>query len=487
MTAKSVSNAALFELGAVGVEERYTVCDPQKTFFVQCASRHTNFAFAQLDFEAEHPVSNLQYWDDGYVLDCPMPKHGDLLLGTWLRLKLGRLALPAGAIARAGGGDPLYGERDEDVTLHWCEEVGFAAIQQADWRVGINVMDRLDGEVLHMYHEQGTPEGRILRNAIGKQRSGNYINSNYRNTSALRTFSASDRDIFAPLLFSYMRSPENAFPHVAVQHNEIRYQVTLRGRSKLITALDTSNGLPGTAISKADPRTSAASVTGGELIEAGLTAELAFLSKPEQESYTRSSFHKYYEYTQKTPRAIPVRANDKVVQIDNLGFNHAIVQFNVFYRAASKLADNTFDYFDFSTPLPQIRAPGSLDAAGAVIDGLTRDLNPFEAIELMYNTAPRVSRPGVYMHECVPYLRHKRIDDSFSCVYSFAVDPESHNGPTGASNIGRFSQTPLKLTLVDSAESGTGILADGAVSVYALTQGFYKIAGGQLALRWSGP
>jgi len=505
--AKSVSNAALYELGAVGVEERYTVCDPQKSFFVQCSSRHTNFAFAQLDIEAKHPVSNLGYWTEGHVLDYEMPKHGDLLLGLWSRMRLGRLTLPVDVITRADNAGltknaQLWNERDEDVSLHWCEEVGFAAIKEAEWRVGSSVLDRLEAEALHMYHEQGTKEGRILRNAIGKQRTGNYINSSYTNTGGLRTFSASDRTLYTPLLFSFMRNVENAFPHVAIQHNEIRFQLTLRARSNLISAFDVSAGEDAkVALNKNNPalNTGAAtdSVTGGALIESALTAELAFLSKPEQESYTRSSFHKYYEYTQKSA-PIRVNANDKTVQIANLGFNHSIVQLNVAYRATSKTA--AYEYFDFSTVLPVSVAPSSVPGdSNDPLDplenqtGLSRDLNPFECIELLYNSAPRVSRQGVYMHECVPFMRHNRIDDSFSCVYSFAIDPESHNGPTGSSNIGRFTTTPLKLTFIDSAEGvplgtfGSGILEGGEVRVYALTQGFYKIAGGQLALRWSGP
>lgn len=503
--AKSVSDGALFELGAVGVEERYTVCDPQKSFFVQCCKRHTNFAFAQLDFNAEQHVSNLVYWPDGYTLNARMPKHGDLLLGSWLRLYLGRLTLPSGTIARqddnGGAKDPnLLGEGDEDVQLNWCEEVAFAAIMQADWQVGNNLMDRLDGEALHMYHEQGTCEGRILRDAIGKQRSGNYVNSSYTNVSALTTFSATDRYLYAPLLFSYMKGPENAFPIVAVQHDEIRYKVELRGRANLITALDVSAG-PGAEvpISKADPRAGTNTyVTGGQLIEAGFTAELAFLDKPEQESYTSSAFHKYYEYTQGYASKI-VAAQDKSVTIQNLAFNHAIVKLNTFYRATAKLSAQ--EYFNFSTPLPNSIAPQRIDpapAGGTDIVGLKRELNPFECIEVQYGSAPRVSRQGVYLHECVPYLRHRRIDDSFSCVYSFAMDPECGTCPTGASNIGRFSNTPMKFTFIDSYESGdedspstlvrgTGIAEAGEVRVYALTQGFYKVAGGRLALRWSGP
>jgi len=495
--AQSVSDGALFDLGAIGVEERYTVCDPQTSFFVQCCSRHTNFAFAQLEFGFEQRVSNLQYWTSGHILEGRMPKHGDLLLGTWFKPTFGRLTIPVDTIERhdVGSVSPLkeqylQGAGDEDVNLHWCEELGFASILQADWTVGANLMDRLEGSTLHMYHEKGTPEGRILRNAIGKQRSGNYINSSYTNTNALRTFSATNRVLYVPLLFSYMRGGvENAFPHVAIQYDEIRYKISLRGRAELIIALDTSDPNDPVGISKADPRSSTACVTGGALLDAAMVAELAFLDKPEQASFTTSSFQKYFEFTQMAA-STRVAAQDKVVTIPNLRFNHAVVQVSAFYLADAKVADNVAEYFNFSTPLPNALAPDSVSPyTGLPLAGLTRELNPFESIEIQYSSAPRVSREGIYFHEVVPFLRHKRIDDSFSLVYSFAVDPERHTCPTGASNMGRWPQVPMRMTFVDSYESsnvlGTGILGPGEVRVLALTQNFYKIAGGRLAVRWS--
>ncbi len=492
MTTRNTSNAALKDLGGGGAEERFTVCDPQTSFFVQCCQRHTNFAFAQLDYVFDQNPTNLPTWNDGLILECKQTKHGDLAIGSWLQLNLSRLTLPSGTIARAddAGGtlSPfLLGERDEDVNLHWVEEVGPAAVMQADWVVGANTMDRLYPETIHMYHEHGTPEGRILRDAIGKQRSGNYINSSYTNTPALQSFSATDRALYVPLYFSYMQSPKNAFPIVAVTHDPIRYRITLRGRSSLIVALDMST--PGTPvpISKADPLLNpTTAVTGGILQSAYLTMELVFLAKPEQASYTSTAFKKYYEYTQVKAGKM-VRAGDKTVTIDNLGFNHRVVQLSAFYRATAKLADNVGEYFNFSTPLPVREQPGSIrpTLVPSTVVGVQRELNPFENIEVRYGSDPRVSRQGVYWHEVVPHMRHRRIDDSFSCVYSWATEPECGSCPTGAATLGRWPQTPMVFTFIDSAEVGGGIAGDGEIRVYGRTQNFYKIVGGRLALLWS--
>jgi hypothetical protein len=102
-----------------------------------------------------------------------------------------------------------------------------------------------------------------------------------------------------------------------------------------------------------------------------------------------------------------------------------------------------------------------------------------------------VSRPGVYWHELVPWMRHSRISDTFVNIFSFASRPEDGTTPTGASNIGRFTSVPLRFTMTNSTEGqsagtvGVGIKDKGRIFTYARTQNFYKISGGRLGLRWT--
>jgi len=425
-----------------------------------------------------------------------------LLIGTYVRFYLEALGIAVNTVPRANpdtaspAGNPFLFPGDEDLALHWCEEVGNALIRSAEWKVGQDTWDRVTGEIMHTYHETDTSYGKLLRDAIGRQTDGGTTT----NRAASETFSAINRYLYVPLPFSYADGSENAFPLVATQQEQISFELLLRGRSDVIVALDTSGG---PTIDDGAVAIDPSLVTGGRMLQAGFTNEVVFLDKPEQKAYADHPIEKYFEYTQ-GPNTRTVALGDTAGQFDDLPWNHSITSVYMFYRSNDALRAGQYEYFNFSTPLPPSARPQRNDNAGVVIPGggLRRELNPFQCASLYVNNAPRITRQGVYWHEVAPYQRFTRSARSYALVYSFAEDPTCRTMPTGALNIGRSACSPLKYDFLDSREltaevidlspSTTytaptfgGIAAAGTVQVWARTQNFYKIAGQKAGLRWS--
>ncbi len=494
--AKTVSTGAMYELGARGSEETFTICKPESVLWSQCWKRHCNFAYAQVDFVFDQDtLTGAADWAEDTCVTAQAPRHGDLLIGTYMRANLGALRLDENVVPRASGvGDAQLHVGDEDLSLHWCEEVGNALIKEAEWLADNKRMDHLTSEVLHAYHEVNTDDSRLLGDAIGRQS---------RDTGTrprLETFSAQDRYLYIPLRYSYMDHADNAFPLLAVSEAPITYRLTLRSRRNLIVALDTSLG-PDIDNGAVDIKVANyASILGGSMVQAGMTNEMVFIDTPEQRAFTDQPIEKYYEFTQ-CLRSYNVAAGATELSVENMNFNNSITSLWVHFRADNRLRSGELEYFNYSVPLPFGLRPRRIDNGGATVagGGLQRDVNPIACIEFDINSAVRLSRQGVYLHEVVPYLRHTRIASSYQMVYSFAQDNECLSHPSGALNIGLFSCVPLRVkfenTFTVSAEVPpnpgpytaavhTGLAESGKINVFARTQGFYKIAGRKISTRW---
>lgn len=556
----SVGDGAHRQLGAYGDEEKYTLLNPEGSFFVQAYCRHTPFAFAHVDydFEQRDSVQN-KVWADNVMLDAKMLKgHGDLLLGTYFRGVLDRLKINDAEIRREGASDnaapdyfaggtlqdvtsvgdtvhpialtgayadaalvnkfilytsgPAAGESaqitanvddttyiqvtldtaiaatvgdaweiydtnpylqdgDEDLILHWCEEVGSALVKCADWKIGAQTIDSVTSEIIHGKHELHSREGALLRDAIGRQRTGDLASD----FVALQTFSAAPRQLYVPL-FTYGRA---GLPLVALGQEQVSHKITLRGRDQLIVAKDISVSFTGPTYI---PSTS---VQQGLLTKIGMMTEVVFLSPAEQHNLCANPIDRYFEYTQ-GPQVARVSAGQASVLVDNLQFNHSITSLCLAYRASSALAQGTLEYFNFSTRLSESWRPQRLDNLGATAVGLDRVENPFESIELQLNSAPRVSRPGVYWHELGAHQKRvNRKASSHIMIYSFADDASDANRPSGALNVGRFSRRPVQIELTKSNSGQTGILEAGEILIWAQSQAVARIAGGKFALMWS--
>lgn len=471
--AKNVSDGALFQLGANGAEEMFTVCDPKKTFFRQGYAKHTPFAYAQLDVSLRQDGLPAQFSDasgNSVKVQCDLPKHGNVLVGAYFRCVLNRLVGPLGSVSRDAGGLDLQ-NGDEDLVLHWVDEVGNALVEEVTWIQGQLPMDTLTSEQLHAYHEVHQDGDSLLRDAIGRF-EGNVLE--------LQTFSAYDRQIYVPLPFTFHRDAKNGLPISALQHDLTTFDFTIRNRNKLIIAKDVSSAPTTTVVLD-----NATQVSGGAMTLPGMMVEVVFLGKMEEKALSDNVSQHYFEFTQ-GPKTVSVAAGATSATIDNLGWNHSITSLWLCYRATSKLAAGTFDYFNFSTSLSTSYQPDRVDSAGAPKTGINRAENPFETIELQANSAPRVSRPGVYFHEIASYQsKVERRSSSHIMVYSFANNASEESEPSGAFNIGRAKTQPVQITLARSNAGATGIAEAGTIYAWSKTQAAFVIRGQKLVPLWS--
>jgi hypothetical protein len=491
------SSGAIFDLGAIAAEDDLTVCKPQTTLWSQCWKRHFNFAFAEIDFPVEQTnISGATSWVDNFCVTGISPKHGDLLIGTFVRAFLGGLSIRDGVIARADGtGNFVDGE--ENLALYWCEEVGNALIKEATWLVDNNVLDKVNDQQMHVYHETMHDDSVLLRESIGRFRNDN---GPATNTNASMAFSAVDRYLYIPLPFSYLDSPQNAFPQLAVDNAPITFDLKLRGRQDLIVFLDLTGGItydqfPNTPATDLWTNPFAvAALQGGSMIQFGMTNQVIFLDAPEQELYKSQTVVQYYEYTQSC-KQVSVNQGATSAIFEHLMFNNSIVTLYTYFQSNNAIRPGQLEYFNFCVPTAWNQRPQRFDALGNHIGGIYSELNPLETIQLSLTSAPRVSRQGIYWREIQPFLRLKRRSSSCVNSYSFGRDVYCPDHPSGALNIGLFSCTPLEINFrnvnpsVGPSPAGTvvsnsGLEVGGIVYVFARTQGFYKIAGGKLSTKW---
>ena len=369
----------LLQLAAYGAQDIYLTGNPQITYFVGVYRRYTNFAIQSIP----------QYFngnsDFGQKVYCQVDRIGDLINQVFLRVKLPSLV--------------PYNYTDSNgnlVEYFWVNSVGHAIVKIIDIEIGGVVIDRQYGLWMEIWSDLTVPVNKKagFYSMIGK--SDNPINLD--NNNAL--------DLYVPLYFWFCKNIGLSLPLIAIQSQEVRFNVTFRKYQELIIS---SNGLP-------------INVDNNQLqiTQTYLDIDYIFLEDNERKLFAKNN-HQYLieqlqvfatSMTSNGLRQDPVNPNKMeripdLIQNITLTFNHPVKELFWVLQNTSVLSVYPYggnEWFNFSS---QSYKNGKVNGS----DPMLKAKILFEGQEL-FDT-----KDAKFFRTVVPYQRHTNIPNNFIYVY----------------------------------------------------------------------
>ena len=429
----------LLQLAAYGAQDIYLTGNPQITFFVGVYRRYTNFAIQNIP----------QYFngnaDFGQKVYCLVDRIGDLINQVFLRVKLPALT------------DYNYTDSNGNlVEYYWVNSVGHAIVKIIDIEIGGVVVDRQYGLWMQIWSDLTVPVNKRagFYSMIGK--SDNPIN--LENNSAL--------DLYIPLYFWFCRNIGLSLPLIAIQSQEVRFNVTFRKYEELIIS---SDGLP---LNLANRNI--------QITQTYLDIDYIFLEDDERKLFAKNN-HQYLieqlqvyatSLTSNGLRQDPTDPNklDRIpdlIQNIALDFNHPIKELFWVLQNTSVLSVYPYggnEWFNFSS---QSYKNGIVNGSDPMIKAKIQ----FEGQDL-FDT-----KDAKYFRTVVPYQRHTNIPNNFIYVYSFSTNPEDFQ-PSGTCNFSRIDNQVIYMEISDQ-------LIDPIITVFGVNYNIMNVAGGMVGIEYS--
>lgn len=320
--------------------------------------------------------------------------------------------------------------------ISWMNGIGHHIIKEVELTIGGITINKMSGKYLDVYSELNLSNDK--RTGYYQMVGKNITFNNYTQTGALK--------LFVPLPFWFCQDISNSLPLVAMQYSEIRVNVTFRPFSQCWYS--------GTAMSST-PSTQ-------NITSAILYCDYIFLDTFERKKFASSKKLEYLIEQVQTNENNTVLAGTTSV-IHELYFNHPIKELIWIYQPNDVSLTN--DWGNYSITLDD--------------DTISQtQVSPISEVELKLNGHPRFEkRSGEYFRLVQPYQRHTSISTNFIYVYSFALNPESHQ-PSGTCNFSKIDQSSLNV------DYKSGVLT-GETYIYGHNYNILQIKNGMTGLLYS--
>lgn len=399
---------ALLELAARGEQDLNLIGNPQLTYFKSVHKRHTNFA----RFE------NREIFQSGYDFGrrcvVKLDKKGDLLYRILLQIKL------------SGTGNN---------NVSWINGIGNFMIKEAVIKLGGEVVSRLTGDYIDIYHRYSLEIGHYSNysSMVGRI-SGYNVNSQ-----------SGEINLFVPLPFWFCRDLAQTLPMISLGYSDIVLEVEFR---PLIECLY-SGGLRSVLSGLVD-------LSAIKMLDCSVVAEYIYLDSKERTVFASKPDINYL-IEQMWDLDITVEESD-VHKNYSLPFNHPVKEILWFYRSNYWEERNAWD--KYTVPLG------------------VNELPAFESGRLLFNGNDRVSLINAdYFRYVQPLYHHLSSGSGFVYFYCFAENADSLQ-PSGTANFSFIDEAVLGLDYKQY------ILA-GRITIMAINYNFLKIKKGMAGLLYS--
>lgn len=221
--------------------------NPSKTFFKTVYAKYTNFGIQKfrIDFEGSRTLNE----ESDSVYTFKIPRHGDLLLDTYLAFNLPDIystILPP--ITKGDIWKPYH--------FKWIDNIGTSIIKNIKIMIGTNIIQEYNGEYIRCVVERDFSEAKKKTFDImtgnteefngpeffGGRRLNNYPNVFYNPSITGSEPSIRGRKIYVPLNPWYMNDSKVALPLICLQYSELTVEITLRPIKELFT-INNVNGI----------------------------------------------------------------------------------------------------------------------------------------------------------------------------------------------------------------------------------------------------
>jgi hypothetical protein len=432
----------LLQLSAHGAQDIYLTGNPQITFFTAVYRRHTNFAIQSIP----------QYFtgdaDFGKKVYCQIDRIGDLINQVFLRIQLPSLE------------KYTYTNNDNNlVEFFWVNSIGHALIKIIDIEIGGVVIDRQYGLWMEIWSNLTVPlnkrEG--FNSMIGKSENPINLDNNL------------EQDLYIPLYFWFCKNIGLSLPLIAIQSQEVRFNVTFRKYQELI--ISSTGSLIGDEPSLKETL---------EIKNAFFDIDYIFLEDDERKIFAKNNHQYLIEQLQVYATSLTttglrkdptdptkmIRVPDSIQNV-SLNFNNPVKELFWVIQNTSVLTVYPYggnEWFNFST---QSYKNGNMNGTDTMINGKIL----FEGQEL-FDT-----KEAKYFRTIVPFQRHTNIPNNYIYLYSFCTTPEEFQ-PSGSCNFSRIDSQVLYLEISNQ-------LIDPIITVFAKNYNILNVAGGMVGIEYS--
>ena len=370
------------QLAAVGIQDNFTVNQPSFTYFQKVYKKHTKFALETID----NPVDGPQ--DFGTLVNCVVPRRGDIIHAVHMRLDLSNLFSPSFPTSNLG----------------YTDSIGNAIVDWAELLIGGQLVQRITGEYMEMFTD--------LFISKSQQPAMQYLIGRTLKVNGLGEAPASST-FLVPLPFYFYRNDHLGIPMTAINKQEVEIRIQLKPLSSLVVFSDT--GLPGPADVQ------------GSITKISLPIEYVFLSDEEAQYMSQRSLDYLITQVQLSRYTIPVGETESKFLLQ---FVNPVRE--LYFVIQNKNTKN--DTFNFSN----------------VVTGLDQLVNLQLDFNSETRISPSVATPP-YLRILQPLQCHTKFPDRMFYVYSFALKPENPD-PSGQVNMSRIITKLLTVESTPSSE-----------------------------------
>lgn len=411
-----MSQAALIQLVAVGVEDEYLTKTPEITFFETVYRQHVPFSMQTV------PMLFSSGFSFGNTISCNIDRIGDLVGGMTLNIKLDSLKS----------------------TNQWVNDLGHTLIEHVELEIGGQVVDKHYGEWLDIWAEFTQPTGKksgyyeMVYKDVGSLTAPMGLNLDDSDQTKVDFFANSDnnpaksgaRDIYVPLSFWFCRNPGLALPLIALSHHQVKINFQIAPFSKCVT--DPHGNKNQTTISSHSANASAR-----------LLVNYYYLDNASRESIATKE-HKFLVEQLQTTGVISVQKGTTCNRYP-LNFSHPVKALFWVFQQDNNDANQNFLYG---------RVKGASNEAPPLVDAMQLKINGQEFTNMYSHKFFSLLQP-YYHNTSIPSIS----TDLYT--FSFGLRPEEHQ-PTGTLNFSRVENAYLHVNFNKknpsvSSDSTTGI------------------------------
>lgn len=403
-----MSKGAVFQLAAYGTQDLYITGNPQVTHFKSVIKRHTNFS---MELVENHVDGKLAF---GQKIQCKLRRIGDLVHQVYIKVKIPK-------IQQYQGENNLY--------TSWVNALGYSMIEYIEIQIGDRVIDKHYGQWMNIWSELSVNASKkdLLNSMVGKH---DFFTPTTQNGPL---------ELYIPLNFWFCKDIGSSLPLVALQHQDVRFNIKIRELSKLWVSNDTEFA------KQIIPE----NIKFDEFV---LLANYIFLDTDERKYFAKNKHFYLIEQLQHSIQSIDITRTENVI---DLPFNHPVKE--LIWVVQSEIVKNNNQWTNYSGNLIDLSLP---EPKAPIKTAVIR----FEGIERCELNSER------YFRTVIPYNYHTNNPDNFIYVYSFATNPEKLQ-PTGTANFSRIDTANLHLTTNKD-------IGKAEINVYAVNYNIFRIING---------
>jgi hypothetical protein len=440
----------LLQLLALGNQNLYLTGNPSITFFKKVYNTYTNFSMESIRIDLNR---NDVFVNENTILKATIDRHGDMVSQVYFVFELPDI------------------DFSDELLFKWVDFVGETIVDNYHISINGNIIDKQTGEFAHLYQSLSFDAGKkyMYEKLVGQRFDipsreipstpyGMYVQSfDPTNVPA--------RKIYLPLHFWFNKSLAHSLPLISLQYSEVELTIELRPLKDIYRLYYVKNGVSDFYAPNLNDSTHALSAFIDNTnkryqisenlidIKAYLEVNYIYLDKSERAFFLYKPIEYLIEQTSRIERSGLAGSST----IDLVLQNPVKEILWVCSRSDRSLKNDWFNYHDNNATI--------MENAKLIFNGIDRfDL-----------------KDSIYFNYVQPYQHHRCNYKDGLYVYSFAINADDIEQPSGACNMSMINKIQMYMTL----RRPTDISYQYDTTFYVVNYNLFRIEKGLGSLAFS--